>query len=166
MSSEGCIVARLRKKQKNHRLFPPATFSPPVFTPSAAHLMVIFPRIAYPEPKQTKAAIIMTYTLNQIYRYLYQLHLSPASKGFYQLAYALYLIQTDPAYLTAVTKRLYPDVARQFDTTTAAVERNIRRMVAVIWRKPTSPVAHLPHPTSARALAILTVALSDQTPTN
>ena len=128
--------------------------------------MVLSPKIAYPEPKQTKVAIVMPNALPQIYRYLYQLQLSPASKGFYQLAYALHLIQTDPAYLTAVTKRLYPDVARHFETTAAAVERNLRRMVAAIWRKPTAPVAHLPHPTSARALAILTVALSDQTPIN
>ena len=33
-------------------------YSPPVFTSPAAHLMVIFPQIAYSEPKQTKATIL------------------------------------------------------------------------------------------------------------
>ena len=106
----------------------------------------------------------MPNALTPIYHYLYRLQLSPASRGFYQLAYALHLIQTNHEYLTAVTKRLYPDVARQFDTTAAAVERNLRRMVAGIWSKPTAPSPHIPCPTNTRALVILTAELSTQTP--
>lgn len=110
--------------------------------------------------------------LEPIYHYLYQLQISPACKGFYQLAYALYLIQTDSEYLTAVTKRLYPDVARYYHTSAAAIEQNIRRMVALIWLNTPAafeyPDGRMVHrrPTSAQALAMLAVRISSYTLAN
>ena len=39
----------------------------------------------------------------------------------------------DPAIINAVTKQLYPGVARQYNTTSSRVERAIRHAIEVAW---------------------------------
>ena len=70
-----------------------------------------------------------------ICKLLCQLELTPNYKGFYQMAYAVQLVMEDPQKLLAVTKQLYPEIAEYCSTTSAAVERNIRTAVNVIWSK-------------------------------
>ena len=41
----------------------------------------------------------------------------------------------EEAYLLALTKRLYPDIARYYQTTREAVERSIRTLISVMWDK-------------------------------
>ncbi len=57
---------------------------------------------------------------------LCQLGAKPETTGFYFSAVALELVCDQPQRATLVTKWLYPDVARVYKTSVAAVERGIR----------------------------------------
>ena len=56
-------------------------------------------------------------------------------KGFYYAVYAVRLAAEKPERLLLVTKWLYPEVARHYETTVNAVERDIRTVVGIIWRE-------------------------------
>lgn len=56
-------------------------------------------------------------------------------KGFPYTAYAAALCDERPELLMMVTKNLYPQVARQYRTTWQAVERNIRTVAEVAWKR-------------------------------
>lgn len=55
-------------------------------------------------------------------------------KGFRYAAYAAALTALDQERLLLVTKCLYPDIARRFETTWPAVERDLRTVIAVAWK--------------------------------
>ena len=55
--------------------------------------------------------------------------------GFQYTVYGIILVLEDKERLTAVTKLLYPEIARHFHTTPWRVERNIRTVVTVVWKK-------------------------------
>lgn len=63
------------------------------------------------------------------------LGLSARYAGFRYLALALDLAVRDPQILCSVTKRLYPEIARQCGTNWKAVERSIRTAISTIWLK-------------------------------
>jgi hypothetical protein len=62
-----------------------------------------------------------------------RLGISRGCKGFYYLTYAVLLASENPQCLLLVTKCLYPAVAKQFHTTPACVERNIRTAAKMAW---------------------------------
>ena len=68
-----------------------------------------------------------------IYALLYQMGAAPTYRGFAQAAYAVLISLEEPECLSLATKTLYPDVARQYNTSWKAVERNIRTLIAHIW---------------------------------
>ena len=86
--------------------------------------------------------------------------------GFAYAAYAITLAMQDPRRLQYVTKSLYPEVAKQYGTTTACVERCIRTVCRVSWeRNPglLGEIAHYPlpgKPANSVFLAILATYLS------
>ena len=55
--------------------------------------------------------------------------------GFHYLTKATLLVLEDSTYLLHLTKRLYPDVARAFNATTAQVERSMRTAIGVLWNQ-------------------------------
>lgn len=57
---------------------------------------------------------------------LVKLGISPAIKGFRAVAYALELIMQKPTLLDSIHHRLYPAIAKKFETTPSRVERTIR----------------------------------------
>lgn len=71
----------------------------------------------------------------EIYTLLMRLGVSANYAGFRQTAYAIYLAVQDPDRLMLVSKWLYPEVAKHYETTWKAVERNIRTVVTVAWEK-------------------------------
>lgn len=77
----------------------------------------------------------MDYTLYEIYDLLNRLGLTANYAGFFHLACAVYLCVECPEKLTLVTKRLYPDVARRYRTSSESVERNLRTASEIIWRE-------------------------------
>ncbi len=55
------------------------------------------------------------------------------SKGYQYLREAIILTINDMEMINAVTKVLYPEVAKKFDTTPSRVERAIRHAIEVAW---------------------------------
>lgn len=64
---------------------------------------------------------------------LRRLGVPPHIKGYAYLRRAIFLVVTDPSLVSAVTKILYPDLARQYQTTSTCVERAIRYAIETAW---------------------------------
>ncbi|MFW6278901.1 MAG: sporulation transcription factor Spo0A [Bacillota bacterium] len=64
---------------------------------------------------------------------LYELGIPAHIKGYLYLREAIELVVNEVEYLGAVTKKLYPKVAENFDTTSSRVERAIRHAIEVAW---------------------------------
>ena len=88
---------------------------------------------------------------------------SPNYIGFYPTAYAISLCAEQQDRLLLVTKRLYPEVAQHYRMNWTAVERNIRTVVSVIWKKSPALLESLAHrplpcrPRNTEFLAILSL---------
>ena len=54
-------------------------------------------------------------------------------KGYNLLRQAIMMVINEPEVITLVTKRLYPDLAKQNATTASRVERAIRHAIEVAW---------------------------------
>lgn len=54
-------------------------------------------------------------------------------KGYRYLREAIWIACQEPEVLTSVTKRLYPEVAKRFDTTDKQVEGAIRNTIETVW---------------------------------
>ncbi len=74
-------------------------------------------------------------TLSVVCDLLYCLGVTPNYTGFDLTAHAVLLCIQRPERLKMVTKWLYPDVAKAYGTTGAAVERNIRTVSCVAWQE-------------------------------
>ena len=100
-----------------------------------------------------------------IYDLLQQLGVTANYTGYFHAAYAVQLCMKRPERLLLVTKLVYPDVAKQFQTTWKAVERNIRTVGELIWRQGPSLLEQLAgrkllyKPCAAQLLAMLTYAM-------
>lgn len=69
-----------------------------------------------------------------IYGLLFRLGVTHCYRGFYETAHAVYLCVESPEKLLAVTKDLYPSVAKQYQTTGESVGRNIRTVIHHVWK--------------------------------
>lgn len=56
-------------------------------------------------------------------------------KGYRYLREAVWIACQEPEVLSSVTKRLYPEVAKRFNTTDKQVERAIRNAIETAWTK-------------------------------
>lgn len=54
-------------------------------------------------------------------------------KGYYYLRSAVMRAVRDPGLIDAITKELYPDLAKEFNTTAIRVERAMRHAIEVAW---------------------------------
>lgn len=73
--------------------------------------------------------------LPEIMNTLYRLGITANYKGYYYIAVAIRLTAENPERLLFVTKWLYPDVARIYNTTVSCIERNIRTVANIAWEK-------------------------------
>ena len=64
---------------------------------------------------------------------MYRLGITAKYRGFFYVAYAVELAVKQPDRLLMVTKWLYPEVARKYDTNWCCVERNIRTVAILAW---------------------------------
>ncbi len=64
---------------------------------------------------------------------IHQIGVPAHIKGYHYLREAILLSIKDPEIINAVTKLLYPTVAKQFSTTSSRVERAIRHAIEVAW---------------------------------
>ncbi|MGN0974428.1 MAG: sporulation initiation factor Spo0A C-terminal domain-containing protein, partial [Gemmiger sp.] len=64
---------------------------------------------------------------------LHQIGVPAHIKGYQFLRDAILLTVDDHEYINAVTKRLYPEIAKRNGTTASRVERAIRHAIEVAW---------------------------------
>ena len=99
------------------------------------------------------------------YDLLYKLGATANYTGFFYTAYAIVLCVERQERLLLVTKRVYPDVAKQYGTNWRAVERSIRTVVSVVWERNPALLERLAcrplteKPRNAQFLSILSAAL-------
>lgn len=102
--------------------------------------------------------------MKEIRAVLYEMGVSEKYMGFFYILYAVELCIDRPDRLLFVTKEIYPDVARYYQTNWQAVERDIRTVRNVIWeqgRERLEELAGSPlkeKPCTAQTLAILSMA--------
>lgn len=56
-------------------------------------------------------------------------------KGYMYLRDAIQMVVNDIEFLSAITKELYPSIARKYNTTPSRVERAIRHAIEVAWSR-------------------------------
>ena len=66
---------------------------------------------------------------------LNRLSISPSIKGYYYIRNAVEMVLEDPEAIIGITKRMYPDVAKEYKTTSSKVERAIRHAIESSWKK-------------------------------
>lgn len=64
---------------------------------------------------------------------LHQIGVPAHIKGYHYLRESIIMSIEDPDIINAVTKQLYPSVAKKFSTTPSRVERAIRHSIEVAW---------------------------------
>lgn len=64
---------------------------------------------------------------------LHQIGVPAHIKGYHYLRDSIIMAVEDPDVINAVTKQLYPSVAKQYNTTSSRVERAIRHAIEVAW---------------------------------
>ena len=64
---------------------------------------------------------------------IHQIGVPAHIKGYQFLRDAILLTMDEPDYINAVTKRLYPEIAKKNGTTASRVERAIRHAIEVAW---------------------------------
>lgn len=64
---------------------------------------------------------------------LHQIGVPAHIKGYHYLRDSIMMAVTHPEIINAVTKELYPSVAKKYETTSSRVERAIRHAIEVAW---------------------------------
>lgn len=65
----------------------------------------------------------------------------PASvKGYHFVRSAILMVINKPMYLNGITKSLYPDIAKNYQTSSSRVERAIRHAIETGWKKNAIPI--------------------------
>ncbi|MBT3318484.1 MAG: sporulation transcription factor Spo0A [Clostridia bacterium] len=61
--------------------------------------------------------------------------IAPHIKGYRYLRRAIAMAVSDPQLIDGITKKLYPKIAVQYDTTASKVERAIRHAIEIAWSR-------------------------------
>ena len=69
----------------------------------------------------------------QVTEILHQIGVPAHIKGYHYLSDSILMAVEDPELINAVTKQLYPSVAKRYNTTSSRVERAIRHAIEVAW---------------------------------
>ena len=108
---------------------------------------------------------------DSVYDLVQKLGIYNTYHGYKYLACAIELAMQDEDKLYGVTKHLYPEVAKRFNTTPARVERNLRTVVSICWdhgnRELLEKIAGFPldsKPTTSQFIGILVSYLLKHTP--
>lgn len=74
------------------------------------------------------------YTKAEIHNLLRRLGLNNSYLGFFYITYAIQLVLDDESRIIYISKWIYPDIAKKYDTSVSCVERDIRTAIEVIWK--------------------------------
>lgn len=70
-----------------------------------------------------------------ITKILHELGIPSHIKGYQYIREGISIIYSNPGTIGGITKELYPELARKFDTTVSRVERAIRHAIEVSWNR-------------------------------
>ena len=70
-----------------------------------------------------------------ISKMLHSLGMPSHIKGYQYIREAITMVYVNPEIIGAITKELYPELAKKFDTTVSRVERAIRHAIEVSWNR-------------------------------
>lgn len=70
---------------------------------------------------------------HQIERLIRSLGIGATYQGYRYLCYGVSLCLENEEYLLSISKLLYPEIAKEFDTSISSVERDIRTVIQVCW---------------------------------
>lgn len=85
----------------------------------------------------------MEINMDEIRKLLLHMGITPNYAGFNQASYAIYMTLHRMDRKIMVAKEIYPDVAKQYGCSWNAVERNIRTVIDVAWKKNPSMICIL-----------------------
>ena len=71
--------------------------------------------------------------LIRVRQLMHRLGITANYTGYFHAAHAIMLSAQQPERLLLITKWIYPDVARHYNTTWRSVERNIRTICKLAW---------------------------------
>ena len=83
------------------------------------------------EPKEKPPVADNLY--DKVTQFLRELGIPAHIKGYTYTREAIVLAVKDPSIINAITKELYPQVAKKFGTTNSRVERAIRHAIEIAW---------------------------------
>lgn len=78
----------------------------------------------------------------QVTQMLHEIGVPAHIKGYLYLRTAILMAVENMDVLNAVTKQLYPDIAKEYDTTDTRVERAIRHAIEVAWERGNIDMIH------------------------
>lgn len=76
-----------------------------------------------------------TSTEHYISQILNRLSISASIKGYFYLRTGIMMVVKDQEAIIGITKRMYPDIAKEYKTTSSKVERAIRHAIESAWKK-------------------------------
>lgn len=71
---------------------------------------------------------------------LNKLGVSPSIKGYYYVRTAIEMVVNDKESLIGITKRMYPEIGKEYSSSASKVERGIRHAIESAWKKGASNV--------------------------
>ncbi len=78
----------------------------------------------------------------EVVKIIESLHIPSSFKGYAYLRDAIVMTIQDPGLLNEITKKLYPLIAEQYDTTMNRVERAMRFAIETAWNKGEVSILH------------------------
>ena len=114
------LIQRIRQMKGSHRVI---TSSPPR---QESGVSISIPMKSVPITRD-----IETEVTNMIHEIGVPAHI----KGYQYLREAIMMAIEDMDILNAITKQLYPEISKKFDTTPSRVERAIRHAIEVAWSR-------------------------------
>ncbi len=72
---------------------------------------------------------------DKIIRILHELGIPSHIKGYQYMKEGIEMIYHTPSMMDKITKRLYPELAKKFHSTTTRVERDIRHAIELGWTR-------------------------------
>lgn len=95
-----------------------------------------------PEVRRTNVSVSKTIHINnsnsleaEITNIIHEIGVPAHIKGYLYLREAIQMVVNDIELLSAVTKELYPSIAKKYNTTASRVERAIRHAIEVAWSR-------------------------------
>ena len=71
----------------------------------------------------------------EVERLVRSLGIGATYRGYSYLNYGIQLCLKDENYLLAISKALYPEIAKAYGATSSSVERDIRTVIKVCWER-------------------------------